>query len=227
MQRLVEISVSALKNCTFIHDRDPIRAFLWDAMHPADYASTLQRAFGADMGDKTSSLFRGIDAAASVQLRNTFRHALAHECCALLAALNLDLDMLHAQVAKTAGTPDSRPVSFSERMTVERIRERLIEKVRVRPGCRPSQCGREYRYLRRYDASWLVRQKCDSQHRRQPIWTMAFTGGRLLRDNACRTLLSRIGGSITVVTHQALRGLAHYGKKSASLSAPKSSAKLA
>ena len=158
MRRLVEISVSALKNCTFIHDRDPIRAFLWDAMHPADYASTLQRAFGADMGDKTSSLFRGIDAAASVQLRNTFRHALAHECCALLAALNLDLDMLHAQVAKTAGTPDSRPVSFSERMTVERIRERLIEKVRVRPGCRPSQCGREYWYLRLYDASWLVRQ---------------------------------------------------------------------
>ncbi|MGZ2747989.1 TniQ family protein [Burkholderia stagnalis] len=158
MRRLVAISVSALQNRTFIHARDPIRAFLQGAMHPVGYAATLQRAFGPDLGNKATSLFRGIDAAAGVQLRNTFYHALARECCAMLAALNLDLDMLHAQVAKTAETPDSHPISFSEYMTVERIRERLIDKVRRRPGVRPSQCGREYWYLRLYDPSWLVQQ---------------------------------------------------------------------
>jgi hypothetical protein len=167
---LIRVSVEALGSGLPQWDNSKVRRYLRTALSAQNgtfsgsYKSALSSAFGVT-GRLKGRLFGSIPGLngnyANLRLQGEYSKAAAPECCALLAALDVDFDTATRSFVETnmdIGPAKRIKPASRESLTVKAVRREIRNKAATNPNYYPCSDLIPYWYLRIYDTEWLWEQ---------------------------------------------------------------------
>ncbi|WP_080428290.1 TniQ family protein [Burkholderia ubonensis] len=156
-QRLSIVSIDALNNQIFTYDVNQIRNFLHHAIHQDGYLATLTAAFGEYEQDKSILLFHGSLEKPILKIKSYLYQPRPQECCALLAAIGINLDELFLSLSNTSNkfTRRTQSARFSSQTSIAQARRILLEKLKSSPTHQSPPVEWWYWFLRIRDDQWM------------------------------------------------------------------------